>query len=202
MEKPSLTLLSRIPQSLTYTAYLEAWQKQVEAGMEGLDRTARKYFYYVKYNWERSGQVAEAYSPSEALKAAMARITQPQHWCIITENWCGDSAYCLPVLEAAAALNPMVSLHLFPRDAHLDVMDAGYLTAGSRGIPKLVILNEAGDELATWGPRPAPAAALRAQWLAEGLDGMELINRLLEWYEEGGWRTVDGELTSVLDMLP
>lgn len=170
--------------------------------MEGLDRTARKYYYYVKYNWERSADVVRVFEPSPNLVAAMSKISRPQHWCVITENWCGDSAYNLPVIAAAAALNPLVQVHLFPRDQHLDVMDAGYLTLGSRGIPKLVIVNEAGDELGTWGPRPAEAAALRTRGVQEGLSGLDLMNRLLEWYEAGGWRSVDGELTSLLEMLP
>lgn len=170
--------------------------------MEGLDRTARKYFYYVKYNWERSAVVTREFIPSAALAAAMSTISTPQRWCVLTENWCGDSAYSLPVIVAAAQLQPLVSLHIFPRDQHLDVMDAGYLTNGSRGVPKLVILSETGEEWATWGPRPAEAAALRAKWVGEGLSGLEVANRLLEWYDAGGWRSVEGELTSLLDMLP
>jgi len=202
IESPPLTLLERIPQSLTYEAYLHEWHTHVQAGMEGLDRTARKYFYYVKYNWERSVQVTQDYSPSAALTQAMARITKPQQWCVITENWCGDSAYSLPVLVAAARLQPLVTVRIFPRDQHLDVMDAAYLTNGSRGVPKLVLLTEEGEELATWGPRPAEAAQLRAKWVAEGLPGLEVANRLLAWYDTGGWRSVEGELTSLLDMLP
>ena len=116
---------------LTYDQYLAYWQEQMDRSMKDLDRDERKMMHYYRYNWERSEQVMAEYEPSDALREAVQAIDEPQLWMVITEPWCGDSAFNLPVVVQAAELHDDVEVRILLRDDHLDVMDQ-YLTGGSR----------------------------------------------------------------------
>ena len=178
---------------LTYDDYLAQWQQKLEASLKGLDPSARRQRFYVRYNHERSERVRTSYALSENLAAALEAIEVPQLWMVLTEDWCGDSAYSLPIIARAAEASPLVTLRILPRDANLDVMDE-YLTGGARSIPKLVVFGEDGEELFQWGPRPAEAQRLRDQLKAEGASSAEMTQALLAWYDEGKWQQVDSEL--------
>lgn len=186
---------------LTYADYLDHWRAQAEAPLEGLDKRKRKLRYYVRYNLERSQQVHAVYEPSSDLQAVVAAIEAPQLWMVLTEAWCGDSAYNLPVIAEAAALSEQVDLRILLRDEHLDIMDQ-YLTDGSRSIPKVVAFAEDGTELFQWGPRPAGAVRLREELSAEGATAQEMIQNLLDWYASGGWKQVEDELVATLERMP
>jgi hypothetical protein len=101
------------------------------------------------------------------------------------------------VIAEAAHTTDAVTLRILPRDDNLDVMDQ-YLTGGSRSIPKLVAFSEDGTELFTWGPRPERASERFAELQEQELPKEEMIQRLLEHYEEGGWRDVDTELAEAI----
>ncbi|WP_022835281.1 thioredoxin family protein [Salisaeta longa] len=185
-------------EGFTYDAYRAYWQEQIKQPLpDDADASDRKIKHYLNYNWERQQHVHDAYIPSATLTDALDRLPAPQLWMVLTEPWCGDSAYNLPVIADAAAESPNVSLRILLRDDNLDIMDQ-YLTGGSRSIPKLVIFSEDGDEHATWGPRPEPARALRERLIAEGTDSQEVVNQLLAHYEDGGWQAVDDELAARL----
>lgn len=183
---------------LTYDAYQAALVEHAEQPLAGLDRKARRYVFYARYNQERSERVEQAYAISARLREAVEKIDAPQLWMVLTEDWCGDSAYALPIIVEAAALNPLIDLRILLRDDNLDIMDQ-YLTGTSRSIPKLVVFSEEGEELFQWGPRPREAQELRERLKSEGLSGAEISKKLIEWYDDGGWRQVDVELTDVLE---
>ncbi len=189
---------ARRPQhGLTYEAYRAAWAEKIQQPLNGLDRVKRRYLYYARYNKERSERVHQAYEVSANLREAVSKIDTPQLWMVLTEDWCGDSAYNLPILVEAARLNPLIDLRILLRDDNLDIMDQ-YLTGTARSIPKLVAFSEDGAELFRWGPRPAEAQQVRERLLEEGFSGGEVSKKLIEWYDEGGWHLVDDELTQVL----
>ena len=136
-------------EGLSYEEYLFEWQEEINTPLEELDAQDRKYAYYARYNYDRSENVSASFSPSQHLKHLISSIQQPQLWMVLTENWCGDSAYCLPVLVRAAELSDEVTLRILYRDEHPDIMDH-YLTGTSRSIPKLVAFSEDGQELFQW----------------------------------------------------
>ena len=182
---------------LSYDEYRAHWREQKDAPVSGKDPDARKMHHYLTYNWERQAHVHDEYTPSDDLQAAVDAIESPQTWMVLTEPWCGDSAFLLPVIAEAATLSDAISLRILLRDDHLDIMDQ-YLTGGSRSIPKLVALDEAGTELFTWGPRPN-GAQQRFEELREQYDDKhEMIGDFIEHYENGGWREADSELAHTL----
>ena len=184
----------------TYETYQAAWAEKLEQPLAGLDKVQRRYRYYARYNKERSGRVHQAYEVSAKLREAIEKIDAPQLWMVLTEDWCGDSAFGLPVVVEAARLNPLIDLRILLRDDNLDIMDQ-YLTGTARSIPKLVAFSEVGGERFRWGPRPEEAQRLRENLLAEGLAAGVVSKKLIEWYDEGGWKLVDDELIEVLDTV-
>ena len=142
---------------LTYADYRAHWREQKDQSAEGLDPDERKTLHYLNYNWERQAHVHDNYTPSDDLESAVDAIDEPQLWMVLTEPWCGDSAFLLPVIAEAAQLNDDVTLRILLRDDNLDVMDQ-YLTDGSRSIPKMAAFSDDGEELFTWGPRPKGAS--------------------------------------------
>jgi len=183
---------------LSYDEYRTDWNRQLDdEPPKGADPSERRMYHYLNYNWERQAQVHEAYTPSQDLQSAVEAIDAPQLWMVLTEPWCGDSAFLLPVIAEAAALNDQVILRILPRDENLDIMDQ-YLTGGSRSIPKLVAFSETGDELFTWGPRPESSAQLYRQLKQEYDEKSEMIADLLDHYEDEGWREADEELAAAI----
>lgn len=186
----------------SYEEYLEHWRKKAKRPLSEADsKKERKRIHYYRYNLERSETVHDAYEPSPELREALDAISEPQLWMVLTEPWCGDSAYNLPVIAEAAQLSDKVTLRILPRDENLDIMDQ-YLTEGSRRVPKLVAFDEEGNELFRWGARPEGARTMRTSLLEEGLDTREMIQRLLEWYKQGGWTQVDAELAEAIRSIP
>lgn len=192
--------LHRIHEGLTFDQYIAKWQERLAQPMKGMDRVARRYLFYRRYNMERAGRVEAAYEMSDALKAAVDAIDASQSWLVLTEDWCVDSAFSLPIISEAVSRNPNVNMRILLRDDNLDIMDR-YLTNGGRSIPKLVVFDEFGRELLSWGPRPDALTKARAVWASEGVDGAIISQRSIAWYEDGGWHQVDAELAGALNTV-
>jgi hypothetical protein len=184
-------------EGLSYADYRAQWREQKDASPTGNDPDERRQLHFLNYNWDRQAHVHDEYTPSDDLRDAVTAIDEPQLWMVLTEPWCGDSAFLLPVIAEAAALSDDVTLRILLRDDNLDVMDQ-YLTDGSRSIPKLVAFSEDGTELFTWGPRPEGARQKFAELRAAYDDKMEMIKELVAYYEDGGWREADAELAAAL----
>ena len=194
------TLLERIRQGLTYEAYRSEWERHIQRPLKGLDKNARKYLFYARYNWERAERLAAVYEMSPEMRQAVDAVAEPQWWMVLTESWCVDSAYALPIFSAATIRNPRIIMRILSRDENLDLMDR-YLTNGGRSIPKLVAFSEDGEELFQWGPRPAELQAARARWIEARIAGPDISRRTVEWYEAGGWRAIEIEMTNLLRSL-
>lgn len=155
------------------------------------------YHEYRRLNVQRMHRVLKTYSPSPTIKAAMESVRSPQQWLVITEDWCGDSSQTLPAINAIAALSPLVRLSILDRDTHPDVMDA-YLTNGSRGIPKVVAADAAGNELWTWGPRPIPAQELVLQHKKAGTAKETMYADVHAWYARNRQEALEQELVTLI----
>jgi hypothetical protein len=183
----------RAQEGLTLTELLKMWQTEVDAPLTGLDREGRLYRHYSRYNWERMGRVEAAYKPSDSLLEALPDASEALTWLVITENWCADAAYSLPVVRAAAEAQGNSDLRFLLRDDNLDVMER-YLTGTSRSIPIVAIFSAQGEELLRWGPKPDALAKHRTTLKAEGADGRAISAATIGWYEDEGWLEIEQEL--------
>ena len=119
---------------------------------------------------------------------------------MLGEAWCGDTAHTLPILAHLAAESAgQVTLHLLLRSDHPALM-AAHQTDGKNSIPKLIRRDAAtGQELGTWGPRPAAAQVLSHQLHSdESLHTNHIVKAMNAWYEADHGQAVQHELLAQL----
>ena len=183
----------RTREGMTLTELLDAWKAEVEAPLTGLDREGRLYRHYSRYNWDRMNRAEAAYTASDGLRETMSTLPENLVWMVITENWCTDAAYGLPVFRAAAAAHGNSDLRFLLRDTNLDVMER-YLIGGARSIPVLAVFTADGEELLRWGSKPQALADHLEKLKAEGADGRAISAASVAWYENDGWLEIEREL--------
>jgi len=130
-----------------------------------------------------------------------ARLAFPQQWILITEAWCGDSAQSLPVIgEYANKLKNDVSLKIILRDANPTWIEK-YHTNGTRSIPKLISFDLLGNELFTWGPRPAAAQQMFYKWKnkPDGKSWDAFETELHTWYTKDRTQATQHEIQRLLN---
>lgn len=68
----------------------------------------------------------------------------------LAEVWCGHCMLDIPILLKMLEKGN-IPIRFLPRDQHLELMDQ-YLTNDKRYIPIFIFIDEAGNEIAKWGP--------------------------------------------------
>lgn len=117
--------------------------------------------------------------PDWALAAARSTGTK-HHLLVIAEDWCGDGTNTVPYLAKLADQSRSQEVRVLRRDENPEVMDR-YLTAGTRAIPIVIVLDREFREVGHWGPRPE---ALQA-WVREArksVDRANLYPQIRRWY--------------------
>ncbi len=103
---------------------------------------------------------------------------------VITEPWCGDSTAILPVLQKLFAGHD-VEFRIALRDENPELMDR-FLTNGGRAIPVILILDEKGELLMRFGPRPQKVQAIFEQYrrdINEGrIERKEVSRKIRNFY--------------------
>ena len=134
------------------------------------------------------------------LQAALDALQRPLLWLVLTEAWCPDSAHGVPVLAKIEERAPRIALKLLLRDENADLMDH-FLTNGSRSIPKLICLDaETGEELGTWGPRPAQLQEMVMDHKRDpqGVSHDDFMTEVQRWYARDKTLSLQHELTQRL----
>lgn len=158
------------------------------------------YLDYTKLNWSRMNRWIKTGQLSEALKEAVQAIDTPQAWIVITEPWCGDAAHNIPFIQMAADANPLITVRYVLRDTAPFLIDQ-YLTNGTKSIPKLIIHNAAGQDLGSWGPRPAGCQEVYTRLKAAQAPFDTVKVEIQNWYNHNKGEDVQAELTAVLKNL-
>ncbi|MEJ7559599.1 MAG: thioredoxin family protein [Pedobacter sp.] len=157
------------------------------------------YINYAKLNWSRMNRWLKLTLPSADILETMSRIRQPQHWIVITEPWCGDAAQIIPFIKMIAELSPLISVDYQLRDAEPYLINE-HLTNGSKAIPKLVIQDESGKSISSWGPRPMECQVLYNNLKAEGADFETMKTELQKWYNADRGNQIQLELNYLLSL--
>ncbi len=116
----------------------------------------------------------------------------PLHLLTLAEDWCGDAANTVPIIERFAEAVPCVEHRILRRDEHPAVMDR-YLTNGSRSIPIVIVLDQMFNELGHWGPRPVDLQA----WVMANKETMPPEERyplIRRWYAKDRGETTLREI--------
>lgn len=187
--------------TLSYQDFYSHVEKLVNKEIEFQGKNKKKLFEFIRINFQRLGRVYKTLTIKDKLSKAIDNIENTQHWIVITEAWCGDSAQTLPIIaKIANESNGKIDLDIVFRDDNLDIMEK-YLTNGSKSIPKLIAFDELGNEIFTWGPRPKPAQRLFELWKGSkelDWDGFEM--QLHKWYALDKGETIQEELFEKINL--
>jgi len=125
-------------------------------------------------------------------KEALAKLGKKLKVMVITEDWCGDALYNVPVLAKLVEGNPNIETRVFLRDKNPDLMDQ-YLNQGMfRSIPVFAFFDEHMNEVARLLERPAKITEQLEKKMLEVRRSMRLEN-LEQWRQD-----VAGEVRSLL----
>jgi hypothetical protein len=125
-------------------------------------------------------------------KAALAKLGKKLKLMVITEDWCGDALYNVPVLAKLVEGNPNIEARVFLRDKNADLMDQ-YLNQGMfRSIPVFAFFDENMNEVARLLERPSKITDQLEKKMLEVRRSMRSEN-LEQWRQD-----VVGEVRSLL----
>jgi hypothetical protein len=183
---------------LTYRALVD--QLLLEGKTTGPDNS-ESMLHYSKMNVQRMSRVDKTASLNEGLTSVIENLKSNYKFLVITEGWCGDAAQIIPIFnKIATASLGKIELKFVLRDKNLPLIDA-HLTNGGRAIPVLLVLNQSGEVLASWAPRPQVLQALLKEWKKENTDMLIVAEKLHGWYAKDKTQTTQAELTELLKGL-
>lgn len=151
------------------------------------------YLHYAKLNVSRMKRWWKQLVLNETLVETLKRFSSAQHWIIIAEPWCGDAAPAIPFLIKLCEINPLFTYDIQLRDQEPFLINQ-YLTNGSKSIPKLIVRDNAGNDLFTWGPRPAAAQILVDELAKANADLDTKATQLQNWYNQDKGQSMQEEL--------
>lgn len=190
--------------SYLYHEFLELVDTCVAEGRTTGNNQSEALIGFTALNQKRMSRLNKTLQLTPETQATIEGNAEKQHWYVITEAWCGDSAQNLPVLAKLAAANKNITLKIVLRDEHPDIIQK-YHTNGSHSIPKLVVFNN-NEECFTWGPRPAEAQAFVLDWKANpnGKSWHDFETELHLWYTKNKGVEVQNEMIALLEkcMIP
>ncbi|MDX1315180.1 MAG: thioredoxin family protein [Eudoraea sp.] len=187
-----------LPKATTY----EQYRNLVSELAENKDTTGEKTESYINYtllNNRRMKRWDKTLRLSEEQENTIRDFKKDAIWLVLTESWCGDAAPTIPAMNKIAGLNPNLTLKVLLRDEHSELMDH-FLTNGARSIPKLIMLDaDTLEVLGNWGPRPAIAAKMVADYKREhGKLTSEFREELQNWYNKDKGQETLKELIALL----
>ena len=188
-----------LQKSVDYAEYLRMIRTFVQEGRTSGENQSEILVKYTKLNATRMKRLNRTAIPNPSTIRTISDLPFRMEWVVITEAWCGDAAQNLPFIHNLAAACPNVNLRMVFRDENPEYMD-GYLTNGSRSIPKWIIYNaENMETLGTWGPQPAVLRkmVLEAKSGANPTPMEVLAERVHRWYTQDQNKALEAEVMEI-----
>lgn len=191
--------LNRLEYNFDFDQFMDKVRWLVENHQTTGNDPTEKRIEFTALNLKRMERIQKTMQLNPEAKMLMEQ-SFPQHWVVITEAWCGDSAQNLPVIASMVnASQGKIKLTIILRDQYPEWMEH-FHTEGTQSIPKLVVFDQHGDLLFTWGSRPAMAQEIVKEWQrhreTETKDEMEL--KLHTWYAKNRGVDIQQELISLI----
>lgn len=188
-------------EGLSYTAYRNLIDELLAQHKTTGPDHSEAMLHYTKMNVHRMSRVDKTVALNEGLLNVLTSLQGSYRLLVISEGWCGDAAQIVPVFDKIASTFPeKFKLRFVLRDMNLPLIDA-HLTNGGRAIPVLLVLGEAGNVMAKWGPRPNEIQELLKEWKKEETDIMALAEKLHGWYAKDKTANTQKELTLLFSGL-
>lgn len=187
---------------LSYLAYRDLIDELLVAKKTTGTDHSDAMLHYTKMNVQRMSRVGKTVQLDPKLSDALNAIQGHYRFLVISEGWCGDAAQIVPIFDKIATTFPTkFDLRFVLRDSNLPLIDA-HLTNGGRAIPVLLVLDNSGNVVAQWGPRPQILQGLLAEWKSQESDMMALAEKLHGWYAKDKTSATQQELTELFTNLP
>ena len=175
----------------------------------------RNYRSFVK---DLRGQAKASPELVGRLKKAAGDHAGPVRATMATEDWCGDAALNLPILEDLFA-QAEIPFRIFRGSEHED-LKAFYNNRGLEHIPRVSLWDGNGNEIGVFVERPQAIAPKVDGWKEkrpefydlykrkdEDKDTakawvsiyMELLNTSAEWYKDGMWEETQREIVEIVE---
>lgn len=182
--------------AITYQSYVALIKDLVGKKLTTGQEQTEERINFTKLNASRMRRLDKTIHLSEKDKQTFKNVKK-QFWLIISEAWCGDAAQSLPILNKMAEASPSIELGIVLRDENLELMNL-FLTNGAQAIPKLIILDENHEVLATWGARSKKATALVTSYKAEhGKIDANFKEQLQVWYNNDKGASIISDMTKI-----
>lgn len=144
--------------------------------------TLQQYLDQMGTNKEKFVQFLNEIKVKPEDRAALDRLGKKLKALVITEDWCGDALYNVPVLAGMVEGNPNIEMRIFLRDKNPDLMDQ-YLNQGLfRSIPVFVFFDERMNEVARFIERPPAQTEEMEKKMLETRRALR-AERYLDWRE-------------------
>lgn len=182
---------------MDFKAYLSQFEQILKTTHPVEPYNDPDFLEYTKLNLSRTKRWLKTGRLNEETVAAIKAISKAQTWIIITEPWCGDAAHSVPFIEMIAKENPLIKTVYELRDSEPFRIDS-YLTKGSKSIPKLIIKDDNGNDLAVWGPRPEECQAFFQKFIDDKADLDKMKEALQIWYNEDKGNSIQHEITQLI----
>ena len=160
-------------------------------------RTFSHFVEGARANRELWVKLAERASLDREAVERIHRTGGPWRLLVLADDWCGDALNTLPVISRLADAAENVELRIVPRDAYPEIRDR-HLTDGSRSIPVVILLDDAGTVRGCWGPRPTLLQALFEDGLRP-LPSKERYRELRRWYARDRGASTVGEIAELFE---
>ena len=195
----STLIKNSLENSISYQAYRDLVKQLADENANSGTEKTEALANYTKLNDRRMKRWDKTVKISEDAQNKIKDFNESVTWLTITESWCGDAAHVMPVLNKIAELNSNIDVKVVFRDENPELMDA-FLTNGNRAIPKVIMIdNETGDVLNTYGPRPSEATKLVNQYKSKfGKLTPEFKEDLQHWYNQNKGQNVVKDVTEML----
>ncbi len=183
---------------MDFQSYLQYF-REITEGISTLKPYDEPHYKdYTKLNFSRMNRWLKTGVVNESLVNLIKNIKAPQTWITITEPWCGDAAHSVPFIHLISELSPLINAEYELRDSPPFRIEK-YLSNGSKSIPVLIVKNQHGDDIFTWGSRPAEAELLRNDLISRKTDPEEIRTALQQWYNKDKGHSLQKELLELLN---
>jgi hypothetical protein len=185
----------------SYEEYRALINKLYESGKTTGTDHSEAMLDYTKMNIQRMNRLDKTIEINEEIRTDLATIPDQLNWLVLTEAWCGDAAQNIPILSKMANASSKIHLRFLLRDENLEVMDQ-YLTNGGRAIPKLIMLDQDFNEIASWGPRPSEVQNIVLEnKRTANLSYSEFAKVVQKWYAKDKGETLQREMMEILQRI-
>lgn len=190
-----------LDKSLSYPDYITLVKDLAENNSTTGNEKTESLVEYTKLNDRRLKRWGKTLKIDQNTHERLEKFDKKITWLVLTESWCGDAAHVMPVMQKMADLNSKINIKVVLRDENEDLMNA-FLTNGGKAIPKVIMLDdESGVVLNSYGPRPSAAEQLVSNYKAEhGKLTPEFKEDLQRWYNKDKGQTAVKDLMSLLEV--